>query len=163
MNLLVIQLLRHEAIVARFVRRRGELAFVEAARHPVEGKHELPRLLDGLAAVSGEERTILALHTDLLFLRELDLPIADRRKLRDVVPFELKGETAIEEEDLAVDALPLADGRVLAVWGRQRDVAERIALLAEQKVEPEIATVSPCHWDLLLSSAEREGHVAVTD
>lgn len=163
MNYLVIQLLRHEAVVARFARRRGDLVFVEAARHPVAGKHELPLLLSGLAAVAGEERTILALPSDLLFLRELDLPLADRRKLREVVPFELKGETVIEEEELAVDALPLADGKVLAIWGRQRDVAAKITLLADQKVEPEIVTVSPCHWHVLIPPGEREGTVAITD
>jgi general secretion pathway protein L len=163
MNYLVVQLSRQEAVVARFARRRGELVFIEAARHALGGAHELPALLEGLAPAAGEERVILALPPSLLFLRELDLPIADRRRLREVVPLELTGETALESDELVFDALPLADGKALALWVRQREAAERIRLLVEQKLEPEIATFSPCHWQTLLPPAERAGTVALTD
>jgi general secretion pathway protein L len=163
MNFLIVQLLRQEAVVARFARRRGELVFLAAARQPLAAPHELPPLREGLPPVTEEERVILALPAAQLFLRELDLPIADRRKLREVVPFELKGETALEDEELAADALPLADGKALAVWGREREVGERIRLLAAQQLEPEIATFPPCHWGALLSLPERSGAVAVSD
>ncbi|HEY6008838.1 MAG TPA: type II secretion system protein GspL [Geobacteraceae bacterium] len=163
MNYLIVQLLRHEAVVARFARRRGELVFLAAARQPLDAPHELPPLRQGLPAATAEERVILALPPAELFLRELELPIADRRKLREVVPFELKGETALEDEELVFDALPLAEGKALAVWGREREVGERIRLLAEQRLEPEIVTVSSCHWEALLAPADRPGSVAITD
>jgi general secretion pathway protein L len=163
MNYLVVQLLRHEAVVARFTGKRGQLAFVEAARHPLEGSHLLPSLLEGLAPADGEERVVLALSGEQLFLRELDLPITDRRRLREVVPMQLSGETALDDDELVCDGLPLADGKVLALWGRERVVAERIGLLKEQRLEPEIVTFSACHWQHLLPSAAREGVAAVTD
>ena len=163
MNFLIVQLLRQEALVARFARRRGELVFLAAARQPLVAPHELPPLREGLPAAAEEERVILALPAAQLFLRELDLPITDRRKLREVVPFELKGETALEDEELAADALPLGGGKSLAVWGRTREVGERIRLLGAQKLEPEVATFSPCHWGVLLSPGERSGAVAVSD
>ena len=53
---------------------------------------------------AGEELIILALPSSILFLRELELPIVDRRRLREVVPLELTGETALESDELAFDA-----------------------------------------------------------
>jgi general secretion pathway protein L len=162
MNYLVIHLTRQEAVVARFSRSRGGSTFMEAARRPLEGG-ELPPLLEGLTAATGEERVVLALPPELVFLRELDLPITDRRRLREVVPLELTGETALESDNLQFDALSLADGKVLALWTSRDALASRIALLAEQGLEPEMVTASFCHWGELLPPAERTGVVAVTD
>ena len=163
MNYLVVQLLRREAVVARFTGKRGALVFVEAARHPLENTHLLPPLLEGLTRDDREERVVLSLAGDQLFLRELDLPITDRRRLREVVPLQLEGETALDTDELVCDGLPLADGKVLALWGRERVVAEAIGQLREQRLEPEIVTFSACHWQHLLPTAAREGVAAVTD
>ena len=40
-------------------------------------------------------------------MREIELPISDRRKVRDILPLELKGETAVDTDELVFDALSL--------------------------------------------------------
>jgi general secretion pathway protein L len=119
-------------------------------------------LADAAAASREEERVVLALPSAHLFLREVDLPITDRRKLRELLPLELKGEIALDSEELVFDALPLGGGKVLAAWGKRHELAERIELMTDQRVEPEIVTASLFHWHTLLPE-DKDGLIAITD
>lgn len=161
MDILIVQLKREEAILAGFQLKKRAVAFTSAERHPLQGgAEELPRILAAAAAKEGERRVVLALPPHELFMRELELPISDRAKVRELLPLELKGETALDTDHLAFDALPLAPGKHLAVWGRTPVLAERIGLLKEAGLEPEQVTASLFHWGKL---APATGTVAVTD
>ena len=161
MDILIVALKRDEVVLASFRPRKGGISFLAAERHPLTGDpDELPRILEGAAPVVGERRVALALPASLLFMRELELPLADRAKVRELLPLELKGETALDTDGLAFDALQLASGRYLAVWGRTRDLADKIATLKGAGLEPELVTASLFHWDKLVPTA---GTVAVTD
>lgn len=161
MDILVVQLKRHELILASFRPKRGGVSFVSAERHQLEGvEGEIPSILKAASLAAGEHRVVLALPPALLFMRELELPISDRAKVRELLPLELKGETALDTDALAFDALPLPGGKVLAVWGRAKDLAERIELLKGVGLEPEVVTSSFFHWNRL---AAAEGTVAITD
>jgi general secretion pathway protein L len=161
MDILIIQLKRNELILAGFRPKRGGVSFVSAERHPLEGgEGEILRILRGASVVAGEHRIALALPPTALFMRELELPIADRTKVRELLPLELKGETALDTDVLAFDALPLANGKFLAIWGRSRELTEQIELLKEAGLEPEVLTASVFHWNKL---APAEGTSAVTD
>jgi general secretion pathway protein L len=96
-------------------------------------------------------------------MREIELPIADLRKVREVLPMELKGETAVDSEELVFDALPLHEGKFLAIWGKQEKIAENIRIMTNQGVEPEIVTAALFYWHTLLPDTERTGPVALTD
>ncbi|WP_243688876.1 type II secretion system protein GspL [Geotalea toluenoxydans] len=151
MNLLIIQLKRNELVFANFRSKRGELSFIEAARHPLSQEDSLPVLLQEFAAKKAEERrVILAIPSNHLFMREMELPIADRRKVRELLPLELKGETAVDTDQLVFDALPLTEGKVLAVWAKHHWLQETIALLVEKGLEPEIVTASLFNWQSLI-------------
>ena len=93
-------------------------------------------------------------------MRELELPITDRAKVRELLPLELKGETAVDTDALAFDALPLGGGKFLAVWGRTKELSERIELLKGAGLEPEVVTASLFQWNKL---APAEGTIAVSD
>lgn len=161
MDILIVQLKRNELILASFRPRKGKVAFLSAERHPLEGgEGEVAAILAQTRATAGEHRVVLALPPSHLFMRELEFPIADRAKVRELLPLELKGETALDTDGLAFDALPLGGGRVLAVWGRVKDLAERIEILKQAGIEPEQVTASLFHWNRLAPAA---GTVAVTD
>ena len=161
MDILIVQLKKDELILAGFRPKRGGVGFLSAERHHLEGgEGELARILSGASLAAGERKVALALPPSLLFMRELELPIADRAKVRELLPLELKGETALDTDALAFDALPLANGKVLAVWGRAKELIEKIELLKGAGLEPELVTASLFHWDKLVSTA---GTVAVTD
>lgn len=161
MDILIVQLKRNELILAGFRPKKGGVSFLCAERHPLEGgEGEISRILRETPATAGERRVVLALPPTLLFMRELEMPITDRAKVRELLPLELKGETALDTDALAFDALPLAQGKFLAVWGRSKELAEKIELLKGAGLEPELVTASLFHWNKLAPAA---GTVAVTD
>jgi len=161
MDILVIQLKREELILASFRPKRGGVSFLSAERHQLTGDdEELVGILEGAKPSSAERRVVLALPPQSLYLRELELPIKDRAKVRELLPLELKGETALDSESLSFDALPMAGGKFLAVWGRTRELAKKIELLKGAGLEPEQVTASLYHWNKLAPAA---GTVAVTD
>ena len=164
MNYLIVHLSANEVIFARFRKKRGVLVFVEASRHPFDSDHSLASLVQEFTAKgSEEEKVILAIPPSLLFMREIELPITDRRKVREILPLELKGETAVDTEDLVFDALPLAEGKCLAIWGKRGDIAGEIRVMTDQGMEPEIITASLFHWHTLLPAKESAAPVALTD
>ncbi|HJV67269.1 MAG TPA: type II secretion system protein GspL [Geomonas sp.] len=161
MDLLIIQLKRSELIMARFRPRRGGVSFLSAERHQLEdGDQQVARILSEASLTAAEHRVILAIPPTMLFMRELQLPITDRSKVRELLPLELKGETALDTDGLAFDALPLAGGKFLAVWGRSKELAAKIEILKGVGLEPEMVTASLFQWDKL---APASGTVAVTD
>lgn len=148
----VIQLTEHDLTCARFRRSgRTSLMPLSGVQLPYADQAELrAHLNEHLLTSAGEEiRTILALPPALVSLRELNLPISDRRKLRAVLPLELTGETTQPDQQLVCDAVPLDDGTILAGWAPSAVVAEFIKLLTEAGAEPEAVTLACLHWHLL--------------
>lgn len=161
MDMLIVQLKRTELVLASFKPRKGGANFLSAERHPLQGEEgELSRILKTSLLAAGEQRVILAVPPSQLFMRELELPITDRAKVRDLLPLELKGETALDTDGLVFDALPLAEGKVLAIWGHAGELSSLIEILKEAGLEPEMVTASLFHWDRL---APAHGTVAVCD
>jgi len=156
MDILIVEAGRGSLGFARFRKKGGALVFTGAERRPCGDPDAFGRLLRELAA-AGErnERVLLSIDPEKLFSRILDLPIADRRKQREVLPLELKGETALPPEDLAFDALPLGGGKVMAIWGIAADLEAGIAAMKDAGLEPRVAGSSLYHWDLLLPKGSR--------
>ena len=161
MDIQIIHMNVGEVLFARFRRERDRLLFLDGSRHECADRTELAGLVAAhLLPHAGASRIILSLPPSLLTLREMALPITDRRKLREILPLELRGETALDSDELACDALPLGEGVVLAAWAPRDAVAELIRFLANNGVEPEVVTASFLHWDSLLSSTV---DAAITD
>lgn len=163
MFITVIQKTAGEFILSRFQARRGTLGFIKGVRHqlddPETGAEEI---LATWAEECRNDRIVLALPPSLLTLREIALAIQDRKKAREIIPLELKGEMASENDDLVFDALPLASGRTAAIWVRPEQLAAEIQALADRGFDPELATFSLFSWKELLPE-KCEGAVAVTD
>ena len=163
MTYLILEWTGSELVASRFQRRDGELLFQGSGSRPAATESELADALGALAPSVGTDcRIALSLPLARLFMREMELPIRDRRKLREVLPLELRGETALETDELAFAGLPLAGGTVLALWGRKRELAAHLKTAAEAGAEPEILSAAPLHWGELLP-AETTGTVALTD
>ena len=157
MNYLVLHVTGRALSFARFQKRRGALVFTGGARYPLDEGQPLTEILAQVKSAGVvQERIIVSLPASSLFLREIELPMTDRRKIREVLPLELKGETALDAEELVFDGMPLGDGKVLAIWTKRRELAEQIAMLTDAGLEPEIVTSSLFHWHALA------GHVAGT-
>lgn len=162
MSYLVVEQGPDRTELTLFREKGRELLFSEMRRYPAE-EGDLAAVLAG-ADFEGENisRVILALTPSHCFFRELALPISDRRKLREVLPLELKGETALDTDGLVFDALPLPEGRTLAVWSKKAEVAAAIATMKDAGFEPQVVSASFFHWGLLLPEGMR-GPAALSD
>ncbi len=164
MNYLIVQLTGNEALFARFQLKRGALVFAGASRDTMGPERSFASMLEEAAAAAREdEKIVLSLPPALLFQRELELPLSDRRKVREILPLELKGETAFDTDELLFDALPLESGKILAIWGKRSDIADQIAAMTDKGLEPEIVTASLFHWHSLLPAGEGDSPVALCD
>lgn len=164
MDYLVVEARGEEAVFARFRARNGRLALQEAVRQPADDEPAFAAsLAEGAAADQGRSRVIFLIDPRSLFFREIEIPITDRRKLREVLPLELKGETALDTDELAFDGIPLEGGKLLALWGRKRELAATIAAMRQAGLEPAVVTASMCHWHLLLPEEGMRGYAALTD
>lgn len=103
----------------------------------------LSRALESVAGNLGVQgATIVArLPGDRVLLRFLDLPIADARKLDQVVPFELESQVPFELDDLVVDhaIVRKADAggaKVFVSAARRDDIRGFLPLLSSKGLEP---------------------------
>lgn len=150
MNILVLQITGRDLVLARFLTDRRQISFLQGFRRPLPENGSLVPLFESLGPRQGNERVILAVPPALVHARELTIPIADRRKLRELLPMELSGEIASSTDEMVFDAVVAGEEKVLAVWCRQRDLLPFIEQLAACGLEPEIVTASHLHWNLLL-------------
>ncbi|HYS43507.1 MAG TPA: hypothetical protein VEM32_05950 [Geobacteraceae bacterium] len=147
MDYLIVQLSTHEALFARFRKKGKEFVFVEASRDSIDAEHPFASMLAEIKKKGiAEEKVVLAIPPSRLFMREVELQLTDRRKVREVLPLEMKGETAVDADELVFDALPLAGGRFLAIWGKREEIAKEIGAMTGEGMEPEIVTASLFHW-----------------
>lgn len=146
----IIQLSAQQVTCARFKRAGSRLTPIFGIRFDYAAFDELPGLLqEQLPACSDDLHTILALPPALLSLRELQLPISDRTKLRAVLPLELSSDSTEEGSEPACDAVQLGPGSQLAGWLPRQTVIELITLLTGCGLEPEVVTCHPLSWHLL--------------
>ncbi len=153
MFITVIQISGKEVAVARFTRQRSQLLFLEGVRHPL-GEADLPELLAPWKEKSQSDRIILSLPPSLFVMREVDLPIEERKKAREILPLELRGETAFEGEEIIFEALPLTAGSYAALWSNRARLAPMIATLAEAGLDPEIVTSPLFTWKQLVGASD---------
>lgn len=99
------------------------------------------RELHGTHRITGET-VVAAIPAHQVFLRTLTLPFTDRRKLAQVVPFELEGHLPCPLEDVVVDFHPIGqepgETRVLAAAAPVAQVAPLLGLLGEAGWDPAI-------------------------
>lgn len=153
----IIQLTDQQVTGCRFRQQAGTLIPITGFCLPYQGHTELAGLLSAnLPPLSEDLRTVLALPPQLISLRELQLPISDRIKLRQVLALELSSDSPDEAIEIVADALPLAgEQRWLAGWADRSVVAELINLLATTGMEPEVVTCHSLCWQYLAPESEQ--------
>lgn len=163
MFITVIQTTATEFILSRYQNRRGTLQFLRGVRHQLSDEESgIATILAAWQQECQGDRIVLALPPSLLALRELDLPLTDRKKGRAILPLELKGELAADSDDAVFEALPLANGKIAAIWSKQQLLAAELAALAAAGFDPEIATFALFSWQQLLPDS-CNAVVALTD
>jgi len=161
MFITVFQISATEATIARFRKQRSQLEFVEGARQRLADT-ALPELFASWRNKAQTDRIILSSPPSLFSIREVELPLPDRKKAREILPVELKGETALDSEEMIFEALPLAGGRYAAIWSSRSRLAPLIEMLAAAGLDPEIVTSSLFTWQHLVPAADT-GHCALVD
>jgi len=163
MFITVIQTTADEFILSRYQGRRGSLQFVRGVRHRLtDPESSVAAILASWKIECQGDRIVLALPASLLSLRELYLPLADRKKGREILPLELKGEMASEADESVFEALPLAGGATAAIWSKRQPLEAEISYFADNGFDPEVATFSLFNWQRLLPDGCGSA-VAVTD
>ena len=163
MFITVIQKTATEFILSRYENRRGLLQFVRGVRQQLtESETGVTDILASWQSECQGDRVVLALPPSLLSLRELDLPLVDRKKAREILPLELKGEMASDVDEPIFEALPLAGGKTAAVWVKQELLAAELTDSADKGFDPENATFAMFSWQQLLPES-CSGAVAITD
>lgn len=163
MEILVVAQRPGELAAARFSCRRKEVAFIDGQRVPLESQHGLGDAVAAMAPLrQGVDCVVLAADPALFSFRDMELPLRDRRKLRQVLPLELKGETAQEADELQFEALP-ADDRVLALWMKKKVLAEFITTFAGAGWEPAVVTTPLLYRRYLVPQQEPDAAFAVAD
>jgi general secretion pathway protein L len=164
MNVLIIKLSDEEAWMARFREKGKRFVLVETSLQPVDGEDPLTSLMPVFASKGRQdEKIILSLPPNTIFMRQIEIPIKERRKIRELLPLELKGETAIDSEGLVFEALNLEEDKILALWCKKKALLEKIQGMANQGFEPAIVTASLFHWQTLLPSDSEGVPMAITD
>ncbi len=163
MDLLIIEVCRDSATATRFRRKGNLLTFTAALTRPMENEASFQLLLQEHAApLEGNTRVVLCLDPSSFYSRELEIPISDRKKLREILPLELKGETAVDSDELIFDTLSLKGAALLAIWTRRSDVAAMTKIMLDAGLEPQIVTSAPFQWQSLLPE-NAYGTVALSD
>lgn len=163
MTITVIQTTSTEFILSRYQGSRGALRFMKGVRHQlIEDGGSVADILASWKSECQGDRIVLALPPGLLSLREIDLPLDDRKKGREILPFELKGEMASDAEEPVFEALPLSGGKTEAIWCKQELLATEIHFYTDKGFDPEVATFSMFSWHRLLP-VNCSGVVAITD
>lgn len=164
MELLIIEAGRRSVGFVRFHKKAGAFFFQGAELRSIEGHDTFSSFLrESAVAETGGNKIIVSLDAKNIFFREVHLPITDRRKQREVLPLELKGETAIEVEKLIFDSLPLSDGQVMAIWAVEADLVERIDALCQAGLEPQVVGSSLFHWHHLIPESDGDSIIALSD
>ncbi len=163
MDILILQANSESVLVARFRAKGREPYFQGSEHHRSEGDEGFRRLCEELAEKEDtDKKVILSLHPSSLFCREVELPLKDRKKVREIIPLEFRGETAVDTEESVFDAVPMEGGRFLAVWGVRNEIAARIEQMTNAGLEPQSVTSAPYHWQSLLPENSTE-YAALSD
>lgn len=150
MDYLIIRINDDSVTAARFTISGRSATLGGAASYNLDGETDLPTLAAQLASdISGSPRVVLCLPPALFAQRTVELPLTDLRKVREVLPAHLQGEIALPIEEAVFDALPVSEGRCLALWAKRTDIAMAIEVFRDAGCEPQIVSAAVFGWPSL--------------
>ena len=144
MDYLILQAEEKLLTVAHFGVSRRSTELVGAAMIELDEERPLADAVRGIAEkMTGSPRVVLCLPPALFAQRSVSLPFKDLRKVREVLPAHLQGDIVLPVEELTLEAMPVGEGRFLALWARKSDIGEAIGQFREAGIEPQIVSSLP--------------------
>ena len=144
MDYLILQAEENLLTVAHFGVSRRSTELIGAASIELNEERSLADAVKNIAEkMTGTPRVVLCLPPALFAQRSLSLPFNDLRKVREVLPAQLQGDIALPVEELALEAMPVGEGRFLALWARKSDISAAIAQFREAGIEPQVVSSLP--------------------
>lgn len=108
---------------------------------------------EAVAAVTegytGTARVVVCLPPVLFAQRMVELPLTDIRKVREILPAHLQGDIALPADEAVFEALPVQQGKYLALWAKQSELSQAIEECREAGCEPQIITSELFGWPYL--------------
>jgi general secretion pathway protein L len=144
MDYLILQAEEKRLTVAHFGVSRRSTELIGAATIELDDERPLADALRDIAGkITGSPRIVLCLSPALFAQRSVSLPFNDLRKVREVLPAHLQGDIVLPVEELALEAMPIGDGRFLALWTRKSDISAAIGQFREAGIEPQVVSSIP--------------------
>lgn len=144
MEYLILQAEEKRLSVAHFGVSRRSTELIGAAIIELDDERTLADAVRDIAGkMTGSPRVVLCLPPSLFAQRSVSLPFNDLRKVREVLPAHLQGDIVLPVEELALEAMPVGDGRFLALWARKSDISAAIGLFREAGIEPQVVSALP--------------------
>lgn len=81
---------------------------------------------------AGVDEVYVTLHPGYLHLRMVEVPFADRRKINEVLPYELEGKLSVAVSEVMIDSVPLAGAP--ATGGSEAGGKNRVLAVTIEKV-----------------------------
>ena len=116
--------------------------------HPILRKNissereEIKSAISSLLAAANEkgfrefEKVLVAIPPDEISMRILSIPFKDRKKIQDILPFELSGLLPHDVKEMIVDAIPIGDGKVITASLEKARLKKYLEMLKEFGLDP---------------------------
>ncbi|MBI1911425.1 MAG: hypothetical protein HYS21_05435 [Deltaproteobacteria bacterium] len=82
------------------------------------------------------EKVLVSIPPSDMSIRIVTVPFEDRRKIGEVLPFELAGLLHMDIEEMEVDSIPLGENKVLAIAIEKKIIREYLEILNESGIDP---------------------------
>jgi len=109
-------------------------------------------------------KTLLSIHSSCLSLKLLDIPVADRTKLREIISLQSEELFLKGTESMAIDGLPLPGGKAIAAGVDKSVLAAQLKALSDAGLEASWAGPALlCKGSLFERVAPGQGVAALID
>ncbi len=111
-------------------------------RNTASGREEIKSAISSLLAAANEkgfrefEKVLVAIPPDEISMRILSIPFEDRKKIQDILPFELSGLLPHDVKEMIVDAIPIGDGKVITAALEKTRLKKYLEMLKEFGLDP---------------------------
>lgn len=108
-------------------------------------------------------RTLLSINSSLLSVRLLDIPVADRLKLREIISLQSEDLFMKGSESIVLDALPLSSGKAAAAGVEKGELTSQLNALLDAGIAASWAGPALFSKGLLLKRLGANGTAAFID
>jgi len=110
---------------------------------PIGGKGVRDAVSSVLKAVAEKEKAdpgscdvFVSVPASSVILRAVDVPVGQRERINEILPFELSGTLSVDVDEAVVDNIPVGEGRAIAVAVEKKVVSEYIGAFRAAGADP---------------------------